>query len=171
MSTPSPITRPCTATITGNGHRSGAPMACWNSSNTFRMARDALAASWEESAAASASPAATATAQSHQLDLLWNVDMSALSSPAVKSFGILDDMTTTRISEGCSANVSNSFPYSRQYLGKCTDMSAIMTKHSVAYSEEKAFTGVLSRGGVQLFYELPNHGVTLSYRDNSTCQT
>ena len=44
-SMPSPITAPCTAAMTGKGHRSGATMACWNSRRYFRMVREARAES------------------------------------------------------------------------------------------------------------------------------
>ena len=46
-STPRPMTWPCTAAMTGNGARSGAPMACWKASNTFRVTKEALALSLE----------------------------------------------------------------------------------------------------------------------------
>ena len=45
MSTPSPMTGPWTATITGKGARSGAPIARWNRIISFLVANEALALS------------------------------------------------------------------------------------------------------------------------------
>lgn len=49
-STPRPIMWPCTAAITGNGVRSGAPTACWRASSFFRVCMEVLALSIELSA-------------------------------------------------------------------------------------------------------------------------
>ena len=80
------------------------------------MVREALALSTSGSLTAmSPISFAAATSEPLQNGLVAKEDDSQ-SIPAVNNFGMLDDNTTTLISDGSSASVSNNFPYSLQYL-------------------------------------------------------